>query len=304
MAKTVFISQGHGGADGGSTGADGKSEKKRIRNLAPLVEKHLEDAGFKVIRKDEKNKNGSWAFSSASGCVKISLHFNAFNEKAQGVECYYKKSSMKKYASKMSKNVAKVIGTTDRGGKYTDSLRMMNVGFDLLLEVCFHDNKKDLQKYKDNMRAVAKAIAEVLIDILGGKSITNNSTNKPSTKPKSDKLEVDGSWGKDCTKKSQKVFKTTQDGIISNQPNGNKRYLPNAATVSWKFEIAGYSEGSALIKAIQRFLGINDDGWCGKNTVKAMQKFLKNKGYYTGNIDGSMGSKTVKAWQKYINSRL
>lgn len=301
---TLFISQGHGGADAGSMGADDHSEKMRIRKLVPLIEERVEKAGHRVIVKNEKNANGSWAFTSASGDVKFSIHFNAFNEKARGVECWYKKSSMKSKAATMSKKVAKAMGIDNRGAKYTDSLRMMNIGFDLLLEVCFHDNKKDLNAYQEHKKEVAKAIADVLIDMLGGKKNTTNKKEPSADKNTNNKLTVDGSWGKDCTKKTQKIFKTTQDGIISNQPSGNRKYLPNASSASWQFEIAGYSSGSTLIKAIQRYLGIDDDGWCGKGTIKAMQKFLKNKGYYTGELDGSMGPSSVKAWQKYINSRL
>lgn len=301
MAKTVFISQGHGGADGGSTGADGKSEKRRIRNLSPLIEKRLKAKGYKVIMKDEKNSSGSWAFSSASGDLKFSLHFNAFNEKATGVECYYKKSSMKKYANSMSKKVAKAIGITDRGGKYTSSLRMMNIGFDLLLEVCFHDNKKDLDKYKDNMKAVADAIVEVIDDALGGSKSNSGSSSNSNEK---EKLEVDGSWGKDCTRKSQKVLGTSVDGIVSNQPVSNKKYLPNAYTGSWQFKSSGYIAGSSLVRAIQRLIGATVDGWFGAGSAKKLQQFLKKKGFYVGGITGKLDSKTVKAWQRYINSRL
>lgn len=301
MAKTVFISQGHGGADGGSTGADGKSEKRRIRNLAPLIEKRLEAKKYKVVIEDEKDSSGNWAFISVSGDLKFSLHFNAFNKKATGVECYYKKSSMKKYANSMSKKVAQAIGITDRGGKYTSSLRMMNIGFDLLLEVCFHDNKKDLDKYKDNMKAVADAIAEVIDDAL---SESGSSSSAGTAEKDRGKLAVNGSWGRDCTRKSQKALGTTVDGIVSNQPSVNKKYLPNAFIGSWEFKSSGYSAGSSLVRAIQKLVGATTDGWFGQNSVKKTQKFLKKKGFYTGEIDGSMGSKTVKAWQRYINSRL
>ena len=96
---------------------------------------------------------------------------------------------------------------------------------------------------------------------------------------------------------------TTIDGIVSNQPVSNKKYLPNAYSGSWEFT-DNCKGGSTLIKAIQKLVGAKQDGWCGKATVKAIQKFLKAKKFYGGKIDGSMGPATVKAWQKYINSRL
>ena len=121
-------------------------------------------------------------------------------------------------------------------------------------------------------------------------------------KPEKKELEVDGSWGEDCTRKSQKVMETTVDGIVSNQPKSNKKYLPNAYSGSWEF-VDNCKGGSTLIKEIQKLVGAKQDGWCGKVTVKAIQKFLKAQKLYVGKIDGSMGPATVKAWQKYINSR-
>lgn len=119
-----------------------------------------------------------------------------------------------------------------------------------------------------------------------------------------DKLTVDGSWGKDTTRKTQKVLGTYVDGIVSNQPEVNKKYLPAAYEGSWEFKESDFVGGSSMIKAIQKLVGSEPDGWCGKNTVKAIQQFLKKKGFYTGLINGKLNKATVKAWQNYINSRL
>ena len=59
-----------------------------------------------------------------------------------------------------------------------------------------------------------------------------------------------------------------------------------------------------MVRALQKLVGATIDGYMGKNTVKALQKFLNNKGFNAGKVDGYMGEKTVKAWQKYLNSRL
>lgn len=115
------------------------------------------------------------------------------------------------------------------------------------------------------------------------------------------KLTVDGEWGKDTTKASQKKLGTIADGIVSNQSARCKKFLPAALESSWEFKTEGYSDGSALVKAIQKLVGAEQDGLCGENTVTAMQKFLKNKGLYTDTVDGIMGVNTVKAWQTYIN---
>lgn len=120
-------------------------------------------------------------------------------------------------------------------------------------------------------------------------------------------LTVDGEWGRNTTKMSQKVLGTTVDGFVSNQPIACAQYLPNALESSWEFEKSGYKSGSQLIKAIQELVGMKGrdvDGHCGKQTVKAMQTFLNLNGFGCGNVDGVMGRKTVVAWQMYINSRL
>lgn len=116
------------------------------------------------------------------------------------------------------------------------------------------------------------------------------------------KLKVDGKWGKDTTKRTQKVLGTTQDGIVSNQLTSCKKYLENCLTESWQFN--NKSGGSPMVKALQKLVGATQDGQCGVNTVKKLQTYLNKKGYSVGTVDGYMGSKTVKGWQKYVNSKL
>lgn len=154
---------------------------------------------------------------------------------------------------------------------------------------------------------------EIVINQLTGVKVgVNTSTKQPTAKNLADnkKLTLDGSWGKDTTKKTQMVYGTKTDGSISNQPNSIKKYLPNASTTSWRFKPTGYTKGSDIIRAIQsdllkkKYYDYAIDGWCGGRNVAAMQKFLAKKKYYTGAIDGSMGRQTVIAWQKYINTKL
>ena len=113
-------------------------------------------------------------------------------------------------------------------------------------------------------------------------------------------VTVDGYWGYMTTMLSQKIMKTYQDGIVSGQRTACKKYLPNADTTSWQFSANG--GGSQLIKAIQKIIGVSDDGIMGRESVMALQKYLKAKGFYTDEVDGYMGSNTVKAWQKYLNT--
>lgn len=149
-----------------------------------------------------------------------------------------------------------------------------------------------------------KALHKTLTGSSTTGSGSGSSTGSGSTTT-SGKLTVDGSWGKDTTKKAQKIWKTTIDGTVSAQPRGNKKYLPNCATTSWKFYVlkSQYKSGSNLVRAIQGTIGATQDGWWGKDTTKKLQKFLVKQGYSI-TVDGSMGPATVKAFQKYINSKL
>lgn len=117
------------------------------------------------------------------------------------------------------------------------------------------------------------------------------------------KVAIDKRWGPATTRASQKVLGTYIDGIVSKQSKRAKKYLPNVSTASWKF-VNNPGRGSNMVRALQKLVGASVDGKCGPATVSALQKFLKNKGYYSGAIDSKMGPGTVSGWQKYINSRL
>ena len=129
---------------------------------------------------------------------------------------------------------------------------------------------------------------------------------KHSTETENSYIYPDGNWGEKTTRITQKVLGTTVDGIVSRQPKVNRTFLPSAFTSSWMFYInsSNYKNGSAMIKALQELIGAKADGWFGKESVKAMQNFLRAKGLFDGVVDGIMGPKTVRVWQQYINSRL
>lgn len=126
-------------------------------------------------------------------------------------------------------------------------------------------------------------------------STSSSSTSKPS---KSNKIDVDGEWGKATTRAAQRVFCTTIDGIVSRQIAKYKKYMPACLSSSWEFKSSGYHGGSELIKAIQKWLGVSADGLCGPGTIKALQRKLGCT------ADGIMGKNTVSAFQKYLNRYL
>lgn len=205
------------------------------------------------------------------------------NRRSIGIEICYSKSGGERFA-KAERNAAELIASMlkergwgidrvkkhqDWSGKYCPH-RTLDLGW---------------QRFLNMVR-----------EYLGGKPAPSKPVAPP--KPTSNKINVDGSWGQATTKALQKILGTKQDGIVSNQPTINRKYLYSASSTSWQFKKTGYSAGSSVIRALQKLIGAKADGWFGKNSVIALQRFLKVK------ADGSMGPATVRALQKYINSRL
>lgn len=116
---------------------------------------------------------------------------------------------------------------------------------------------------------------------------------------KEEYIEVDGVWGPSTTKKAQKVFGTTVDGVVSNQYDIYKDKNPGLSVTTFEWKKNPGNGGSALIKAIQKQVGIQQDGYIGPNTIKAMQKWLGTM------QDGcvSKPSSMVKAFQKWLNEK-
>lgn len=132
------------------------------------------------------------------------------------------------------------------------------------------------------------------------KKLGNSTSNSTSTDKKEEtkhKIDVDGLWGTDTTKKAQEVFRTTVDGKVTDQRKEYKAKNPGLISFEWLSEPSSY--GSELIRAIQKKVGANVDGWIGTETIKKMQKWL-------GTIqDGYVSSPSamVKAFQKWLNKQ-
>ena len=128
-----------------------------------------------------------------------------------------------------------------------------------------------------------------------GKGDLTGSQNKPTSS--SGKITVDGLWGAATTKKTQAVFGTGSDGIVSNQLSAYKAQNPGiVSSFQWENTKRG---GSALIKAIQNKIGVSADGYIGPGTIKAMQKWLGTT------QDGcfSNPSTCIKKFQEWLNQQ-
>lgn len=119
------------------------------------------------------------------------------------------------------------------------------------------------------------------------------SSTSATTSGGSGALSVDGWIGVNTNKKAQRYFGTPVDGVMSNQDHTLKRYFPRIDSRAINYNDGN---GSNLVAAIQRLLGVKDDGLMGPKTIKALQKFLGVA------QDGILGPDTASAWQRWLNA--
>lgn len=146
---------------------------------------------------------------------------------------------------------------------------------------------------ESNMSLIASEVNKLLTT----GAITYSWVKK--TSDTSQYLVLDGSFGSLTVKATQVFLKTTADGVVSNQPTDNKKYLCASVNDVWLFKpYKNCGKGSEMVRALQKKLGVDIDGFMGYQTISGLQKYLKIV------VDGYMGAQTVKAWQKYLNSKV
>lgn len=174
MSLTIGIDKGHT-LSGNGTGSQGcgKREEVLTRELGDKVIKLLKDEGCKIVDCTvDKSSNQLYDRVKKANAqtldLFVSIHFNSFNGTAKGTETYIysNTSKAKPYAQRINDNIIKTLGTTNRGVKVGSSyyvIKNTNAPA-MIVEVCFIDNKTDMDKYLNNIDKVAKAIAEGILN--------------------------------------------------------------------------------------------------------------------------------------------
>lgn len=173
MAKKVFIDPGHGGNDSGAIGVNNLLEKDINLSVAKKVYNLLknQDLDVRLSRDDDKtlslNDRTSAANSWNADCF-ISIHCNAFNGEAFGIETYSYTTSTNDLATNVHEEVLKTKAYTKNRGTKTANfyvLRYTNMRA-CLIELAFIDNVEDskilLQKQDELAQAIAKGICKYL----------------------------------------------------------------------------------------------------------------------------------------------
>lgn len=124
----------------------------------------------------------------------------------------------------------------------------------------------------------------------------SNPNPAPSTPDPSSKIPEDGWWGPNTTRKAQKHFGTTLDGVISGQDRGDMRRVNRGGLQYDTWSIG--SGGSQLIRAIQRYIGANPDGYFGIDSCRKFQAKMGTTvdGYISGPSDA------VREFQHRLNN--
>lgn len=296
----IAVAGGHSKAAQGSVGhLNEYAEDRKVKNA--LIQE-LKNRGHSVVdcSNEKTTQNDELAeevrLANASGAkLFIAIHFNTGG--GTGSECWYYSGSSagKAYSERVASKMASALGLRNRGAKATKSLYVLRKTSmtAILPEVCFVDTKADANAYnKIGANAVAASIADAVCNTNTG---VTSSTNTSSGSTSGGKVSVDGWWGKNTTTALQRIYGTPVDGIVSNQDPAQKKYLLRADSGAWDF--AGQGNGSNLIGAMQRAVGVKDDGFMGKNTIIAWQKKLGVT------ADGYMGVNTVTALQNWINKQ-
>ena len=123
--------------------------------------------------------------------------------------------------------------------------------------------------------------------------VDDKTSVSTDNKPQMIQLALDGQWGNATARRLQEYFDTAgKDGLISHQ------YKQSFNQNIYAAQFDSSLTGSNVVKALQKFLGVGQDGLCGQGTIKALQKHLGTT------QDGVISpiSDTVKALQKRLNA--
>ncbi len=148
----------------------------------------------------------------------VSIHFNAFNGTAHGVEvCVPSGSSQRERANRICTKIS-ALGFDDRGIKVRDNLYVLNrtKAPALLVKCCFCDSKIDARLY--NADTMAKAIAEGIL----GKTIGAGKSKTYQVVVNTDVLNVRAKSSKDSEKIAQ-MKKGDKITVVAETDNWVKR---------------------------------------------------------------------------------
>ncbi len=183
-----YTDAGHGGNDPGAIGVNNTKEADITLKVVSKINENLKEQGVSYETSRTNNSTVSLsartnkANKSNAKCL-VSIHCNAFNKKAKGIETFAYAEKYNKLAKIIHGNLLKTKAyTIDRGVKYGNlhMLRESNMPA-CLVELGFIDNIEDNNLLLKNIDVYAEAVAKGICEYLGvtWKETSNPSGDKP-----------------------------------------------------------------------------------------------------------------------------
>lgn len=185
--KTIYLSAGHTNVKGSDNGASGNGFVEGVLavEFVKLLEVELKKLNVKVITDSFSNALAQTMISFKNLFVKkqitakdiaIEIHWNAASPEATGTEVIIPGRSSSKEATTIEKKVAleivdsiaTILNIKNRGVKFEYQTARKKLGWmtldaeNILIEMCFISNKKDMESYQKNKEILAKAIANIV----------------------------------------------------------------------------------------------------------------------------------------------
>lgn len=137
--KKIFLDPGHGGKDPGAVGPNGSKESDVTLSVSKLLKDKLERIGATIFMSRDSDEYVSISrrvsmANSSKANIFVSVHCNAYNDTAKGVETlYYQTSSAgKKLAGLIQSELVSSTNSVDRGIKADKSLSRFPNGLPVL----------------------------------------------------------------------------------------------------------------------------------------------------------------------------
>jgi N-acetylmuramoyl-L-alanine amidase len=168
----IALSSGHSKYIRGASGAPVPPQLDEVDEARRVVERvadFLEQLGVGVktfhddvstTQNENLNRIVDW-HNKQGRDLDVSVHFNAYNGTAHGVECLY--VTQEALAGVVASKIA-AVGFTNRGAKYRDDLFFLGNTNEpaILIETCFCDNTSDSNLYRSKFEDICRAIAEAI----------------------------------------------------------------------------------------------------------------------------------------------
>ena len=171
---TVTIDPGHGGIDPGC-GEEGALEKDIVLPISMALKELLEQAGVTVVMTRQTDETLSLdkraEIANAAGSdLFVSVHCNAFEGAARGMDCYYHKSEQAKALAQLILDKAAELGIKARSVQKNNYQVLWDTDMTaVLVETGFLTDPEEcaLLSSPDYRRQIAKAIAAAVLETLG-----------------------------------------------------------------------------------------------------------------------------------------